>query len=60
MDPSMLKELVVAVGARQISYKTFYESLQRGEVASTTRDSEEEQALITDDIKKSMNDDSGM
>lgn len=60
MDPSMLKELVAAVGARVISYKTFYESLQRGEVASTTRNSEEEQTLITGDIKKSINDDSGM
>ena len=60
MDSSMFKELVAAVGTRQISFETFYENLQRGEIASTTRDAEAEQALITDDVKKSLNDDSGM
>ena len=60
MNPQMLKELTIAVGSRQISYETYYATLQKGEVATVTRTAEEEQALIADDIRKSINDDADM
>lgn len=60
MSADIFNALVAAVGTRQISYQTFYENLQKGEIANITRTVEDEKKLITEDIINSTNDDSGM
>ncbi len=46
IDPQMMSQLVAALQSGQISYDTFYENLQKGEIASEGRSAEEELALI--------------
>ena len=46
MNPQMLTALMAAVQNGDISYQTFYENLQKGEIANPERTVEEEQALI--------------
>ena len=43
-----LTALVSAWQGSAISYETFYENLQRGEIANTDRTAEDEQKLISD------------
>lgn len=47
MDANTLNALVASLQSGAISYDTFYENLQRGEIASTDRTAEEELALIS-------------
>ncbi len=49
MSPQMLKELLATVIAGKISYETFWENLQKGEIASASKTAEQEQ----DDIEVS-------
>jgi len=51
MDAGTFKEMVNAVSLNKISWATFYEQLQKGEIASTERDAEEERKFIDEDIK---------
>ena len=46
MSAQNLTALLAAWQSSAISYDTFYENLQRGEIASTERTAEDEQALI--------------
>ena len=46
MSPQMFKELLAAVSAGKISYETFWENLQKGEIASANKTAEEEQEDI--------------
>lgn len=46
MNPQSLTALVAAFQGGAISYDTLYDNLQRGEIASVERTSEEERALI--------------
>jgi hypothetical protein len=43
MSPQMFKELLAAVSAGKISYETFWENLQKGEIASANKTAEQEQ-----------------
>lgn len=47
MDANMFNALLAGVTSGQISFETFYENLQRGEIASTDRDVEAEKALLS-------------
>ena len=47
MDANMLNALWATTLAGGMSYETFYENLQRGEIANTERTAEEEQSMIT-------------
>ena len=49
MDAQMLTALIAGWQGNAISYDTFYENLQRGEIASTKRTVEEEKAMIVTD-----------
>ena len=46
MNPQMFTALMAALQNGNISYQTFYENLQRGEIANPERTQEDEQALI--------------
>ena len=46
MDANMLNALWATTLAGGMSYQTFYENIQRGEIANTERTADEEQALI--------------
>ncbi len=46
MSSQDLRELFLTWQGNGISYETFYENLQRGEIASTERSAEDEKALI--------------
>jgi len=47
MDAQSLTALIAAWQSGGISYETFYENLQRGEIASSERTAEDEQLLIS-------------
>ena len=47
MNPQLLTALMNAVQVGEISSQTFYENLQKGEIANPERSFEDEQALIT-------------
>lgn len=49
MNAQMLTSLLSALQSGSISYATFYENLQKGEIASTNRDSAQEKELIEAD-----------
>lgn len=46
MNPQLLSALMLALQNGDISYDTFYENLQRGEIANPERTAEDEKALI--------------
>jgi len=49
MDAQTLTALIAAWQGGAISYETFYENMQRGEIASTNRNVEQEKAMIATD-----------
>ena len=46
MNPQLLTALLASLQTGQISYDTFWRNLQKGEIAPTDRDADEERALI--------------
>lgn len=49
MSPQLLQQLTLMLQNGDISYETFYENLQRGEIANPTRTAEQEQSQIASD-----------